>query len=134
MANNWTERRVVVTGMGVISPLGNDLDTCWKNLLAAKCGVEKIASFDPSAFDTQVAAEVKNCDPAPGLPRPNELLRTGRFSQVGVHAGWQALRDSGLDLDKVNRDEVGVFFGSGIGGLRTTEEQHTVLLERGPGR
>jgi len=125
---------VVVTGLGVVSPLGNQVDTFWNNLVAGHCGVDKIASFDASRFDTQVAAEVKDFDPGPAFPSPKEIRRTDRFSQFGVYAGWQALRDSGLDLDRVNRDEVGVFFGSGIGGLRTTAEQHTILLERGPGR
>jgi len=134
MAINWQERRVVVTGLGMVSPLGNDLETSWNRLLAGECGVDRIVSFDPSKFDTQMAAEVKNFDPLPAFPSPKEIRRTDRFSQFGVYAGWQALKDSGLDLEKVNRDEVGVFFGSGIGGLRTTEEQHTVLMERGPGR
>src|SRR5438105_1936626 len=134
MRTNWTERRVVVTGLGIVSPLGNDLDTFWTRLMAGQCGVEKIAGFDATGFDTQIAAEVKNFDPAPAFPSPKEVRRTDRFSQFGVHAGWQALRDSGLDLEKVNRDEVGVFFGSGIGGLQTTAEQHKVLLDRGPQR
>src|SRR5262249_20874937 len=134
MPSNFTERRVVVTGIGMISPLGNDLETTWKKLLAGECGVDRIASFDPAKYDTQVAAEVKNFDPLPAFPTPKEIRRTDRFSQLGVHAGWQALKDSGLDLDKSNRDEIGVFLGSGIGGLHTTEEQHTVLIERGPGR
>src|SRR6266404_2351538 len=134
MTNNSTERRVVVTGLGVVTPLGNELDTFWNSLLAGGCGVDKIASFDPSQFATQVAAEVKDFDPAPAFPSPKEIRRTDRFSQFGVYAGWQALLDSGLDLDRVNRDEVGVFFGSGIGGLETTAEQHTVLLQRGPDR
>src|SRR5712691_10439907 len=134
MPANWTERRVVVTGLGVVSPIGNDVDTFWSNLVAGQCGVDKIASFDATKFDTQIAAEVKNFDPLPAFPSPKEIRRTDRFSQFGVHAGWQALRDSGLDLDKVNRDEVGVFIGSGIGGLETTAAQHTILLERGPGR
>src|SRR5262245_41623213 len=134
MTNNSTERRVVVTGLGVVSPLGNEVDTFWSNLVAGQCGVDKIASFDASRFDTQVAAEVKTFDPAPAFPSPKEIRRTDRFSQFGVYAGWKALLDSGLDLERVNRDEVGVFFGSGIGGLRTTADQHTVPLERGPGR
>ena len=134
MPSNWTERRVVVTGLGAVSPLGNDLETAWNRLLAGECGVEKITSFDASAFDTQIAAQVKGFDPAPAFPSPKEIRRTDRFSQFGVHAGWQALRDSGLDLNQINRDEVGVFFGSGIGGLETTAQQHTILLERGPGR
>src|SRR4051794_20299122 len=131
MPTDWRERRVVVTGLGVVSPLGNDVETFWNNLLAGKSGVEKIASFDASAYDTQIAAEVKNFDPLPAFPSPKEIRRTDRFSQFGVYAGWQALLDSGLDLERANRDEIGVFFGSGIGGLKTTEEQHTVLLERG---
>jgi 3-oxoacyl-[acyl-carrier-protein] synthase II len=110
------------------------VDTFWSNLVAGQCGVEKITSFDASKFDTQIAAQVKNFDPLPAFPSPKEIRRTDRFSQFGVYAGWQALRDSGLDLDKVNRDEVGVFIGSGIGGLETTAAQHTVLLERGPDR
>jgi 3-oxoacyl-[acyl-carrier-protein] synthase II len=120
--------------LGVVSPLGNELAAFWDNLLAGKCGVEKITAFDVSQFDTQIAAEVKNFDPIPAFPSPKEVRRTDRFSQFGVYGGWQALKDSGLDLDRVNRDEVGVFFGSGIGGLRTVEEQHTVLMQRGPGR
>src|SRR3989440_5371030 len=134
MPANWTERRVVVTGLGVVSPIGNDVDTFWSNLVAGQCGVDKIASFDATKFDTQIAAEVKGFDPLPAFPSPKEIRRTDRFSQFGVYAGWQALRDSGLDLNKLNRDEIGVFIGSGIGGLETTAEQHKVLLDRGPGR
>src|SRR5215467_6272304 len=134
MATNWKDRRVVVTGLGVVSPLGKDIDTFWNNLVAGRCGVERIASFDPTGFDTQIAAEVKDFDPIPAFPSSKEVRRNDRFSQFGVYAGWLALRDSGLDLDRVNRDEIGVFIGSGIGGLETTAEQHTVLMKRGPGR
>ncbi|MCX6892053.1 MAG: beta-ketoacyl-ACP synthase II [Verrucomicrobia bacterium] len=134
MASNWTERRVVITGLGAVTPLGHEVEAFWSRLLAGDCGVERISRFDPSAFDAQIAAEVKNFDPAPGLPSPKEVRRTDRFSQFAAHAGAQALRDSGLDLDKVNRDEVGVFIGSGIGGLQTVSEQCKVLLERGPDR
>jgi 3-oxoacyl-[acyl-carrier-protein] synthase II len=134
MAINWRERRVVVTGLGVVSPLGNELDKFWENLISAQCGVDKITSFDPKDYDTQIAAEVKDFDPTPAFPSAKEVRRADRFSQFGVYAGWQALLDSGLDLDKVDRDEIGVFFGSGIGGLQTTAEQHTVLLQRGPDR
>src|SRR5712672_2066542 len=117
MPGNWTDRRVVITGMGVVSPLGNELDTFWNALIESKCGVDKIKAFDASAFDTQIAAEVKNFDPTPALPSPKEIRRTDRYSQFGVYAAWQALRDSGLDLTKTNPDEVGAFIGSGIGGL-----------------
>jgi 3-oxoacyl-[acyl-carrier-protein] synthase II len=134
MAANPAERRVVITGIGVVTPLGNDLETLWANLIAGRCGVDRITAFDPSPFDTQIAAEVKNFDPAPAFPSPKELRRTDRFTQFAVHAGWQALKDSGMDLEKLNRDEIGVFIGSGIGGLQTTEDQHKILLNKGPGR
>jgi len=134
MASNWTDRRVVVTGLGVVTPLGHQVDTFWANLIAGQCGIARIARFDPSQFDCQIAAEVKNFDPLPAFPTPKEIRRTDRFSQFGVHAGAQALRDSGLDLNRVNRDEIGVFIGSGIGGLQTVSEQCKVLLERGPDR
>ena len=134
MAANWTERRVVVTGLGIVSALGLEVQTFWDHLLAGECGVDKITSFDASKFDTQIAAQVKDFNPAPAFPSPKEIRRTDRYSQFGVYAGWQALRDSGLDLNRVNLDEVGVFIGSGIGGLETVTEQHKVLLDRGPGR
>ncbi len=134
MAGNWTERRVVVTGMGIVSPLGQEIQSFWDHLIAGDCGVDKITSFDASQFDTQIAAQVKDFNPAPAFPSPKEIRRTDRYSQFGVYAGWQALRDSGLDLNRENLDEIGVFIGSGIGGLETVTEQHKILLERGPGR
>ncbi len=134
MAINSTNRRVVVTGLGVVSSLGQSIEPFWEQLVAGKCGIQRIASFDPANFDCQIAAEVKDFNPGPAFPSPKELKRTDRFSQFGVYAGYQALLDSGMDLEKVDRDEIGVFIGSGIGGLHTTEEQHTVLMQRGPGR
>lgn len=131
---NPNERRVVITGLGAVTPLGNDVQTFWNALLAGECGIDKITAFDTAAYDCKIAAEVKNFDPAPAFPSPKEVRRTDRFTQFGVYAGWQALKDSGLDLEKANRDEIGVFIGSGIGGLYTTEEQHKVLLAKGPGR
>ena len=134
MATNWTDRRVVVTGMGVISPLGHEVDTFWKNVVAGQCGIDKITRFDAAAFDCQIAGEVRDFDPTPAFPSPKEIRRTDRFAQYGIWAAWQALKDSGLDLEKANRDEIGCFIGSGIGGLFTTEEQHKVLMAKGPGR
>ena len=134
MAGNWTERRVVITGLGIVSPVGQDVDTFWSNLITGNCGVERITSFDASKFDTQIAAQVKDFNPTQAFPSPKEIRRTDRYTQFGVYAGWQALRDSGLRLDRVNLDEVGVFIGSGIGGLETVTIQHTILLERGPSR
>ena len=134
MANNYSDRRVVVTGMGVVTPLGHDLDAFWQNLITGQCGIDKISAFDASAFATQIAGEVKNFDPTPAFPSPKEIRRTDRYSQFGIYAGWSALKDSGLELEKENLDEIGVFLGSGIGGLATTSEQHKILLDRGPGR
>ena len=134
MANNLTDRRVVVTGLGVVTPLGHDLETFWKNLISGQCGIDRITAFDAAAFDTKIAGEVRNFDPAPAFPSPKDVRRTDRYSQFGVYAGWAALKDSGADLDKLDRDEIGVIIGSGIGGLETTSDQIKVLLERGPGR
>jgi 3-oxoacyl-[acyl-carrier-protein] synthase II len=134
MANNYSDRRVVVTGMGVVTPLGHDLNSFWQSLIAGQCGIDKITGFDASAYATQIAGEVKNFDPTPAFPSPKEIRRTDRYSQFGIYAAWSALKDSGLELDKENLDEIGVFIGSGIGGLATTTEQHKMLIERGPGR
>ena len=134
MPSSISERRVVITGLGSVTPLGNDVASLWKNLVAGQCGIDPITHFDAGPFDTQIAGEVKNFDPSPAFPSPKEARRSDRFAQFGVYAAWQALKDSGLDLSRVNGDEVGVFIGSGIGGLETTAEQHTILLQRGPGR
>jgi len=134
MASNTAERRVVITGLGATTPLGNDVETMWKGLLAGQCGIDRITHFDATPFDTQIAGEVKNFDPVPAFPSAKDVRRSDRFAQFGVFAAHQALLDSGLDLEKVNRDEVGVFIGSGIGGLETTADQHTILLNKGPGR
>ena len=134
MPGNSATRRVVITGLGVVSPIGNDAETFWSQLINGQCGVDRITAFDASPFDTKIAAQVKNFDPTPAFPSPKEARRTDRYSQFGAYAAWQALKDSGIDLDKSNRDEIGVFIGSGIGGLQTTSEQLKVLFERGPSR
>jgi 3-oxoacyl-[acyl-carrier-protein] synthase II len=134
MPSNWTDRRVVVTGLGVVTPLGHEVETFWKRLLSGECGIDRITAFDPAGFDTQIAGEVKNFDATAAFPSPKDVRRTDRYSQFGVYAGWQALKDSGAELDKLNCDEIGVIIGSGIGGLETTTAQHKTLLERGPGR
>jgi 3-oxoacyl-[acyl-carrier-protein] synthase II len=130
----WTDRRVVITGLGVVTPLGHDLETFWRRLLAGECGVDRISLFDPAPFDTQIAAEVRGFDATFAFPSPKDERRTDRYEKFGVGAAHLALLDSGLDLDRVDLDQVGVYLGSGIGGLYTTEEQHKILLSRGPGR
>jgi 3-oxoacyl-[acyl-carrier-protein] synthase II len=134
MARNWIDRRVAITGLGVVSALGQDPDVLWKNVIAGQCGIHQISSFDVSAFDCRIAAEVIGFDPLPAFPTPKEIRRTDRFTQFSIFAAHRALLDSGVDLNKVNRDHVGAFIGSGIGGLRTTSEQHKIYLEKGPGR
>lgn len=87
MAANWQERRVVVTGLGVVTPLGHEIETFWQNIIAGKCGVDKITQFDTTGYDCQIAAEVKNFDPIPAFPSPKEIRRADRFVQMGVYAG-----------------------------------------------
>lgn len=122
--------------MGLATSLGHDLDAFWDNLVAGKCGIDTISHFDASDFACQMAAEVRDFDPVAAFPSPKELKRTDRFTHLAIYAGHMALQDSGLDLesDKINLDEIGAFIGSGIGGLNTTEEQHKVLLNKGPSR
>jgi len=134
MASHGSERRVVITGLGTVTALGHDIETFWKNIIAGQCGIDRITAFDPTAYDCKIAAEVKGFDPVPAFPSPKEVRRTDRFAQLGIYAGWRALQDSGMDLDKLDRDQIGAFIGSGIGGLRTHDEQHSVLLNKGPGR
>jgi 3-oxoacyl-[acyl-carrier-protein] synthase II len=134
MASNWIDRRVVVTGLGVVSSLGQKPLVLWDNILAGKCGIRKIASFDVSAFTCRIAAEVTDFDPTASFPSPKDVRRTDRYAQFATVAAHQALLDSQLDLKKANRDEIGVFIGSGIGGLHTLEEQHKVYLSKGPDR
>jgi 3-oxoacyl-[acyl-carrier-protein] synthase II len=134
MAGNWTDRRVVVTGLGVVSSLGQKFPVFWDNILAGKCGIHKITSFDVSAFTCRIAAEVTEFDPSSAFPSPKDVRRTDRFAQFATVAAQQALLDSHLDLEKANRDEIGVIIGSGIGGLYTLEEQHKIYLSKGPGR
>jgi 3-oxoacyl-[acyl-carrier-protein] synthase II len=134
MASNHHDIRVVVTGLGAVSPLGNDANTSFDQVIAGRCGIGPITHFDASAYDCRIAGEVRDFDPTPAFPNSKDVRRMDRFVHLGVHAGYQALLDSGLDLETVNRDEIGVFIGSGIGGLHTTEEQHKILLAKGPGR
>src|ERR1051325_9062697 len=112
MASHPIERRVVITGLGAVTPLGNSVDVFWDRIVAGQCGVDKITAFDATPFDTQIAAQVKDFDPSPAFPSPKEARRTDRYSQLGIFAAWQALKDSGLDLNQTSPDEVGAFIGS----------------------
>ena len=127
-------QRVVVTGMGVISPVGNDLRTFWESLKEGKSGIAKTTSFDPSQFESRIAGEVKNFDPAFYGMTTKDTKRIAKFGQYAIAATKQALEQSGMDLDKENRERIGVLIGSGIGSLYTIEEEHKVYLNKGPSR
>ncbi|WP_135547084.1 beta-ketoacyl-ACP synthase II [Paenibacillus cymbidii] len=127
-------QRVVITGMGVMTSLGKDLDTFWSNLMAGKSGVSVIESFDVSEYTTRIAASIKDFNPEDYFDR-KEARRMDRFVQFGCAAGLMALKDAGITIgENVDPESIGVYIGSGIGGLGTWEEQHTILLEKGPRR
>ena len=124
-------RRVVVTGLGAVTPVGNDALAMWRSLLEGRSGIARITQFDAEAFDSKIAAEVKGFDPAQHLS-PKEIKRTERFVQFAVAAAAQAAKDAGLDVSREDPFRIGVLIGSGMGSLGLIEEQHSVLLERGP--
>ncbi|MHC4982418.1 MAG: beta-ketoacyl-ACP synthase II [Planctomycetota bacterium] len=127
-----SDRRVVVTGLGTVNPLGNDVESFWRDLLAGKSGIRPIARFDASAYTSRIGGEVQNWD---GVPRdvvdPKENKRMDRFTQFAVASAIQAVSDSGLDFEKQDRSRCGVLVGSGIGGLQELETQHLRLLNKG---
>ena len=126
-------RRVVVTGLGVVSPVGNKIETFWQNLVQGKSGIGRIDSFDASAFDSKIAGEVKQFDSSKYLS-PKENRRMERFVQFAVYAAKEAYQNSGLDLSKEDPNRLGVLIGSGIGSLHAIEEEHKILMEKGPSK
>lgn len=128
-----SERRVVITGIGVMTSLGSDIEILWQNLLDGKSGVDRVTCFDASNYTCQIGAEIRDFDPTRYMPI-KETRRTDRFVQLAIAATRVALDDSKLDLAKENLTRIGVLVGSGIGGLQTIEEQHSVLLKKGPSR
>jgi 3-oxoacyl-[acyl-carrier-protein] synthase II len=126
-------RRVLVTGVGSVSPLGGDTDTMWAGLVAGRSGAGPITRFDASAMDCRIACEVKDFS-TEGILDRKDAKRMDRFVQFAAVAAHEAMKRSRLDPDALDRDRVGVVIGSGIGGMATFEQQHQILLERGPGR
>jgi 3-oxoacyl-[acyl-carrier-protein] synthase II len=126
-------KRVVITGVGCVCPVGNDANTAWKNILNGVSGVKPVTFFDSSEFKTQIAAEVKRFD-AKALLGRREARRFDRVSQLALVATREAIEQSGLVIDDQNRDRVGVLIGSGIGGINTLYENILVFLKRGPAR
>lgn len=126
-------RRVVVTGLGIISPIGNDIDTFWNNVKEGTVGIGEITKFDTTDYKVKLAAEVKDFDPTEYMDK-REARRMEPFSQYAVAAAKQAVEDSGLDFDKEDRNRIGVSIGCGVGSMQAMERDHKKLLEKGPGR
>jgi len=126
-----SRRRVVVTGLGIVCPIGNTVAEAWSSVLAGKSGIGRITHFDASPLSSQIAGEVKNFDVAAYLS-PKEARRMDRFIHLGIAAGVQALKDSGLEVTEANATRIGVNIGSGIGGLPMIEETHNDVLKGGP--
>jgi 3-oxoacyl-[acyl-carrier-protein] synthase II len=125
-------KRVVVTGMGVITPLGNDVDTFWNNLKAGKCGIDYITNFDATDYKVKVAAEVKDFEPRDYMDKL-DVAHSDKFTHFAMGAAVQAVEDSGIE-GKVDPERIGVYIGSGIGGIDTFMSEHKKLIEKGPRR
>lgn len=131
MNNN---RRVVITGMGAITPLGNDVETFWANLKKGVSGIHTIESFDTTAYDCHIGGEVRGFDPKTVFKNPKDVRRTDRFAQLAMAAAKMAMADSAIEMANENPNRFGVLVSSGIGGLKTLEDQYTILLSKGPKR
>jgi len=128
------EHRVVVTGLGALTPIGNDVPSFWKALQEGVSGIDKLTLFDASAFDCRIAAEVKGFDPLTRGFTKKDLNRMENFVIFAITCAREAIEDAGLDLEKEDRERIGVVVGSGIGSLKIIEEQHNVYLKSGPSR
>lgn len=127
------KRRVVITGLGIVSPVGNDLATAWDNIVNGRSGISRITRFDPSGITTHIAGEVKGFDITEHIPA-KEARQMDAFIHYGVVAGMQAWRDCGLEVTEANAERIGVIVGSGIGGLPRIEETQIEVLAKGPRR
>jgi len=126
-------RRVVITGLGAVTPIGNSPAEFWQSLLAGRCGIGPITHFDASRHDCRIAGEVKGFDPLDYLDR-KDVKRTDRFVHLAMAATRQALEDADFRITDLNAEQVGVILGTGIGGIRVLEEQQTIYLQKGPDR
>ena len=129
---NGQLHRVVVTGIGVVSPVGNTLEETWNNLVNGVCGIAPITLFDTTDYKAKVAGEVKNFEPRDYMTK-QEILRSDRFTQLAVAAAAQAVEESGV-IGTVDPARIGVYFGTGIGGINTLTNEHTKLMNKGPNR
>jgi 3-oxoacyl-[acyl-carrier-protein] synthase II len=120
--------------MGTVTPIGSDLETFWSNLKNGVSGIRRIDSFDVSLYGCKIGGEARDFDPKPYFKNPKDVRRTDRFAQFAMAASNMALRDGGVDLEKMNRDRFGVIVSSGIGGLKTLQDQQAILMTKGPSR
>ena len=127
------KKRVVITGMGIISPIGTGVEQFYTSLKEGKCGIDMVTRFDTEGYDTKIAAEVKDFDPVAYIDR-KEAKRMDRYAQFAVAATKMAIDASKLDVESIDSSRFGVCIGSGIGGMETLENQHSILKEKGPGR
>lgn len=129
------ERRVVITGMGVVTPIGNDLETFWLNLKNGVSGIHTIDAFDTTGYDCRIGGQVRDFDPKRFFKNPKDVRRTDRFTHLAMAAAKMAMVDSGIDVGNLQqRDRFGVIVSTGIGGLKTLQDQLQILLTKGPGR
>lgn len=131
--SNGASNRVVITGMGILCPLGLNVPDTWEALIAGKSGIDYITLFDTEGFETKIAGEVKGFEPGDFISR-KDIRRMDRFAQLAVAASHQALESSGIEINASNAYSIGIIVGSGIGGLTTLYEQVKILLEKGPDR
>ena len=129
------DRRVVITGLGAITPIGSDVETFWSNLKNGVSGIRAIDAFDTTAYDCKIGGQVRDFDPKPFFKNPKDVRRTDRFTQLAMAATKMAVEDSGIDIENLERrDRFGVIVSTGIGGLKTLQDQLTILLTKGPSR
>ena len=124
------KKRVVITGLGCVTPIGNNKDEFWKNIKSGVCGIDTVTRFDISNFQTQIAGEVKDFN-AEEFINKKEVKRLDRFTQYAIASAKMAVEDANIDLDSIDKDSMGVIIGTGIGGVETIEEQHKILLDKG---
>ena len=129
------DRRVVITGLGTVTPVGNDVERFWSNLKNGVSGIRAIDAFDTTAYDCKIGGQVRDFDPKPFFKNPKDVRRTDRFTQLAMAAAKMAVADSGIDIENLEqRDRFGVIVSTGIGGLKTLQDQLTILLTKGPSR
>jgi 3-oxoacyl-[acyl-carrier-protein] synthase II len=129
------ERRVVITGMGVVTPVGNSIETFWSNLKNGVSGIRTIDAFDTTGYDCKIGGQVRDFDPKQFFKNPKDVRRTDRFTHLAMAAAKMAVKDSGIDIANLKeRDRFGVIVSTGIGGLKTLQDQLQILVTKGPGR